>query len=315
MPNSAIMDSDKIISHFHEKDQISAEVKSSDEFKQTEKIYRVRESVAFLNKVRSEDKIWNRIDKRVNPKIQYFNWLKYAAIIVLSIAIGSLLLYFSGVSKYENQMASINSPRGQITCLTLFDGSTVWLNSETTIKYSTDFNKKRREVHIEGEAYFEVAHDKKRPFIVNVGNSQIKVHGTSFNVKAYSGSDKVEAALVEGKIEFITNEKSTILKPSERVILTQSKGQIVKDVIDVEKTTAWKKGKYYYNNEKLSAIVEQLQRWYEIDFVFNEDELANYFFTGVINREKSIQYNLKLIELTNRVDVVFKDERIIIQGR
>ncbi len=314
MPNSIIMDSDKIISHFHEEEQIPSDLTKSVEFNQTGKIYRVRESVSFLNKVSSEDELWNRINRKINPRKLYVNWLKYAAIVALSFALGSLLIYFSGIGKFEDQVATINSPQGQITCLTLFDGSTVWLNSETTIQYSTNFNRKKREVQIEGEAHFEVAHNSKKPFIVYVGNSQVKVHGTSFNVKAYPGSDRIETVLEEGKVEFVSGKQSMMIKPGERVTITLSKGKLEKDKIDTEKAVAWKKGKYYYSNESLSAIIEQLQRWYEIEFVFDGEELSQYQFTGVINKEKSIQYNLRLIELTNRVQAEFEDGKVIIKG-
>ncbi|MGV8090818.1 MAG: FecR family protein [Mangrovibacterium sp.] len=212
-------------------------------------------------------------------------------------------------------MASISSPRGQITSLTLFDGSVVWLNSESTIKYSSDFNTKKREVYVEGEAYFEVTHHEKKPFIVNLGNSQVKVHGTSFNVKAYPQSNRIETVLMEGKIEFIANSQSILLNPCERIVLSPQEGTIEKDQVDVEKITAWKKGKYYYSNEKLSTIIGQLQRWYDMEFVFDENELSLYNFTGVINHEKSIQYNLKLIELTNKINVEFKDDKIVIKSK
>jgi ferric-dicitrate binding protein FerR (iron transport regulator) len=120
---------------------------------------------------------------------------------------------------------------------------------------------------------------------------------------------------VEGVIGFTALHQTVMLNPDERVMLSLGEGTVTKDRINVEKTLAWKKGKYYYSNEKLPAIIRQLQRWYDVEFVFNERELSDYYFTGVINHEKSIRYNMELIELTNKVKVEFNDDQIIIKAK
>lgn len=309
-------DQDQIVSHFHEEDMaVPQYLRETSDYKETEKIFSLQKQVAFLHVLRPEDQLWKGIETRIKPGPAIQHWFRYAAIIILSFVLGALLIYLSGVRFHEPGMASISSPRGQITSLKLFDGSTVWLNSESTIRYSSDFNTGNREVYVEGEAYFEVTRDEKRPFVVHLENSQVNVLGTSFNVKAYPGSGQVEAVLMEGKIGFTGNNQSVVLEPCERLVFTFRNGEIVKDRVDLEKTLAWKKGKYYYSNEKLSAIILQLQRWYDVEFVFDGNELSRYNFTGVIDHEKSIQYNLKLIELTNKVHVQFEGDKIIIQGR
>lgn len=291
---------------------IPPDLKEAQEYKTSEKIYSVRRNVRFLESLSAEDQLWNNISKRIRRDSIFANWMKYAAIIILSFSVGALLFCFSGQTSSSDQLASISSPRGQITSLTLFDGTTVWLNSETTIKYSSNFNKKEREVFVEGEAYFEVIHNDKIPFIVNAGVSKVKVHGTTFNVKAYPSDNFIETVLIEGKVEFITKNKSVFLCPNEKIILSTEKGTLHKEHADVEKASAWKKGKYYYNNEKLSIIIQQIQRWYDTEFIFNENELSNLTFTGVVNREKSIEYNLKLIELTNKIKFELQNGAIII---
>lgn len=309
-------DQDQIVSHFHEEGvAVPKHLKETSDYKETEKIFSLQKQVAFLHGLRPEDQLWKGIETRIKPGPAIQHWFRYAAVIILSFALGALLIYLSGVRFHEPGMASISSPRGQITSLKLFDGSTVWLNSESTIRYSSDFNTGNREVYVEGEAYFEVTHDEKRPFIVHLENSWIKVFGTSFNVKAYPGSGQVEAVLMEGKIGFTGNNQSVVLEPCERVVFFFGSGEIVKDQVDLEKTLAWKKGKYYYSNEKLPAIVRQLQRWYDVEFVYDEHELSRYNFTGVINHDKSIRYNMELIELTNKINVEFEGDRVIIQGR
>lgn len=308
-----------IASAFHNRPgalaDIPPDLKETQEYKATEKIFSVRENVSFLNSLSAEDRFWNKISNRIRPNPISAHWMKYAAIVILSLSVGALLAHFSGLTKSDNQLASISSPRGQITSLTLFDGTTVWLNSETTIKYSSDFNKKEREVFVEGEAYFEVIHNDKLPFIVDVGASKVKVYGTTFNIKAYPVDNYIETVLIEGKVEFITKDNSVFLKPNEKITFSTQKGTLQKQYADLEKTSAWKNGKYYYNSEKLLSIIQQLQRWYDIEFIFNENELSNFTFTGVVNREKSIEYNLKIIELTNKIKFESKDGAIIISRK
>lgn len=308
---------EQIVSHFHEKDDtpIPQHLKGTRDYKETEKIFRLRDRVAFLSGLSTEDQLWKGIKARIRPAAGIQQWTKYAAIVILSFTVGGLTSYFSGIRVHEPTMASISSPRGQITSLKLFDGSTVWLNSETTIKYSSAFNTTSREVYVEGEAYFEVTRNKQIPFIVHLKTAQVKVHGTKFNVKAYPESDQVEAVLVEGAIGFTALHQTVMLKPDERVMLSLGEGTLAKDRINVEKTLAWKKGKYYYSNEKLPSIIRQLQRWYDVELIYNEEELKDYYFTGVINHEKSIRYNMELIELTNKVKVEFMGDQIIIKGR
>ncbi|MDX9882378.1 MAG: FecR family protein [Prolixibacteraceae bacterium] len=308
-----------IASAFHDghgaPDNIPPELKETQEYKATEKIFSVREKVSFLNSLSSEDQFWNKIRRQVQPQPVYFLWLKYAAIVVLSLSIGILLSYFSGLMGPDGQLATINSPRGQITSLTLFDGTTVWLNSETTIRYSSGFNKKQREVFIEGEAYFEVSHNDKLPFVVNLKNSKVKVHGTTFNVKAYPSDNFIETVLEEGNVEFIANNQSVFLKPNEKITFSSEENILKREQTNAEIASAWKKGKYYYSGEKLAAIIQQMQRWYDTEFIFNENELSELTFTGVINREKSIEYNLKIIELTNKIKFESKNDAILISGK
>ena len=316
MDSKANRDEELIVSYFHNQsdtqDDIPSNLTVTEDYKETERIFNLRGKVAFLHTLSREDQLWNRINRQLHRKKLVWSWGKYAAIIFLSFICGSLLIYFIGASVHKPLMASITSPRGQITSLTLFDGTTVWLNSESTIKYSSDFGKRKRNVYVQGEAYFEVTHDRKKPFIVHLGNSQVKVYGTKFNVIAYPGTDHIEAVLMKGKIEFTANNQSILLKPHDRVVFYPQKGILKKDHADIQKVSAWKKGKYYYDDERLSTILQQLQRWYDIEFVFNEKELSSYTFTGVINRGKSIQYNLKLIELTNKINAEFKNDKIII---
>ena len=312
---------ERIVSHFHENDDnsdaIDAELENSNDYKEIEEIYKSRNYVSFLYKQKSENDTWRKISLRITPRRLFPIWLKYVAIIILSFSAGSLAIFFTGVNsvnKNRTTLGSITCPKGQITSLTLFDGTTVWLNSESTIKYSSDFNTNNREVYVDGEAYFEVTPNKKVPFIVNLKESKVQVYGTCFNVKSYQNSN-VEVVLKEGKVEFITNSGSTILKPNEEVIFSPKNGTFTKSLVNVEKILGWKDGKYFYNKEKLGNIIQQLQRWYGVEIIIKNEKLAGYRFTGVIDHQKSIGYNLNTIEMTNKIKIEYSNDKIIITER
>ncbi len=313
---------EKIVSHFHENgdnsDAIDAELGNPDDYKEIEEIYKSRNYVSFLYKQKSENDTWRKISLRITPRRLFPTWLKYVAIIILSFSAGSLAIFFTGVNsvnKNRTTLGSITCPKGQITSLTLFDGTTVWLNSESTIKYSSDFNTNNREVYVEGEAYFEVTHNKKIPFIVKLKKSKVQVFGTRFNVKSYLESNEVEIVLLEGKVEFITDSKSVMLKPSEQIVFSASQGTISERQVDTGKTLGWKDGKYFYTNESLENIIQQIQRWYGVEIVLENEIIRDYTFTGVIDKEKSIVYNLRTIEMTKRIKIEYNSDKVIIKKR
>ncbi len=306
---------EKVAAHLHDQEDFPEHLKASAEFKETEQLYRIRKYVSFLQKSKPQTKLWEGVSYRINPRKLYWSGLKYAAIVMISLIIGSLGSYFVRDFSGRSEMTSISSPRGQIASLKLFDGTTVWLNSESTIQYSSDFNRGKREVKVQGEAWFEVARDDRQPFIVHLDQAQIKVYGTIFNIKAYPEDSLIEASLMKGKIEFDGGGYSILMNPNEQIVFSRKRNTVQKSMANLEKTASWKQGKYYYSNEKLSSIIQQLQRWYEIEFVFDEEQLSQYSFTGVINKEKSIHYNLELIELTNKINIVFEQNRIKITGK
>ena len=126
----------------------------SGEYAEVERIYGLKEQLAFLEDLNAKKHLWTQISARIRPKWNYQAWFKYAAVIVMAFAIGSLLVYYTGISSVDSRIATVHSPVGQITSLTLFDGTTVWLNSGSTLKYNAGFNLGNREVFVDGEAFF-----------------------------------------------------------------------------------------------------------------------------------------------------------------
>jgi len=310
---------ENIAAHFHEtannQEALDTQSKNSEEFKEIESIYNLREHVSFLSKQKPEEEIWRNTRLRIVPKRIFPVWLKYVAIIILSLSTGPLYVYFSSVGKSSNTFGTITCPKGQIASLTLFDSTKVWLNSESTIKYASDFNNNNREVYVDGEAYFEVTQNKKLPFVVNLKDSKVQVHGTHFNVKSYSESNDVEVVLLEGQVEFISGSSSVFMKPNEQIIFSSSERTYTKSQVDSDKISGWKDGKYFYTNESLETIVQEIQRWYGVDIVFENDEARNFTFTGLIDKNKSIGYNLHTIEMTKRINIQYRNDKIVIKGK
>ncbi len=304
-------------SNLHDSDDYStAEIDESDaEFKYARQIFEARNLVAQLDRLKSTNTSWYELKGRIhqgrNP------WLvvsRYAAVFVFAVALTGTWFWWQS-PKPEIVFASISAPVGQISNVTLFDGTNVWLNAGSSLKYGQSFGMDNRDVYLEGEAFFSVTKNQRIPFVVHAGNSSIKVHGTQFNVKAYGNDPVVEAVLVEGKVEFLSDSRTVMMSPGEQLrYSTESRIVELKDV-DTNELTSWKGGKIYFNNESLINLTNQLERWYEVRFQFDNDRIKDYRFSGVINKDRSLDYTLDIIQEINKVKFKTNKEQIIIMDK
>ncbi|MCK3685731.1 FecR family protein [Maribellus sp. YY47] len=237
--------------------------------------------------------------------------LKYAAVLVFAVAISySLQHYFDRTAPLS--MNEVICPAGQIAEIVLADGTHVWLNAESTIRYSNAFNAKNRKVELSGEAFFDVVKDEKNPFSVKVDEMQVKVLGTSFNINAYPGNNLLETTLVEGKIELLSpkGEKIIELKPGEMASYNLSESKIYLSKVDTRFYSSWKDGKISFYNERLEPIIVKLERWYNVKFIFKDEEIKNYRFTGTILKNKPLYQVLEIIKLSSPInfEVIQKSE-------
>lgn len=179
-------------------------------------------------------------------------------------------------------------PRGGEFVLELADGTKVWLNSQTKIKYPVAFNDTVRKVFLEGEAYFEVAKDLEHPFHVSVKNGvDVEVLGTSFNVRAYPDEESVETVLEEGKVRMSKGEDAVILKPGVKAMYLPGESiQVCK--VNTEQYTVWRTGQYIFMNEKVENILKQLERWYNIEVFYRDEEVKSILFSGDVKRYDDI---------------------------
>uniref|UniRef100_UPI0032174D05 FecR family protein n=1 Tax=uncultured Draconibacterium sp. TaxID=1573823 RepID=UPI0032174D05 len=295
-----------------EKDE-TVGIEDDKDFKFVKDIYEIRNNVSILSCFSSPEEAWNIFSVKLTKSRFWIGVARYAAIIIFSFVTGALGYYLvNSKIPSEKNYTIISSPRGQITCATLFDGTSVWLNSGSTLKYSTVFNKRNREVILDGEALFDVTENTDKEFIVNAHSVQVVVHGTLFNVKAYATDKIIETVLVEGAVELKNNNRSTFLKPGEIGRIHKELGTIQKSKVNTNEYIAWKGGEMYFDNETLENLVERLERWYNVQFLFDNENLKKFKFTGIINKDKTLDYALHIIQLTNKVEFKQENERVTI---
>ncbi|RZT96409.1 FecR family protein [Ancylomarina subtilis] len=214
--------------------------------------------------------------------------------------------------KIELLYNTIDVPRGGEYSLTLTDGTKVWLNADTKLRYPVKFLKGKRDVYLTGEAYFEVAHNKQAPFIVHTHDSEVKVLGTKFNVSGYDDQNFIATTLVEGSVQINNLNQTEILKPGYQSTILRGKDQIMIKKVDADLYTSWVSGVYEFEDMELEYIMIQLGRWYDVDFFFMNEEYKHIRFTGAFEKENSFEYALNMIERIADVDFAIKGKYIVV---
>ena len=203
----------------------------------------------------------------------------------------------------ETLYNTLINPRGsKVVTISLGDGTRVWLNAETSLRYPTAFTGKDRRVEITGEAYFEVAHDRSKPFKVEFSNAtgekgEVEVLGTHFDVNAYPDETNIKTTLLQGSVKVSQSDKIQMLSPGQQAIISSDKITLKKD-IDVAQITAWKNGYFLFNNTDIQSIMRQVSRWYDIDVSF-EGKIPSDGFTGKILRNVPLSKFLKVLEMND----------------
>jgi len=235
-----------------------------------------------------------------------FRWikaaLKYAAIIVIAFVAGNLLKP-STPAEPEIRYSEISVPFGQMSQLKLSDGTKIWLNSGTTLRYPEHFASDQRSVTVIGEAYFEVAKMANKPFNVNTADMKVEVLGTSFNVLAYNEDVASSVTLVEGKVVVRNKEGKSIAQLNPGQMATKNKTEPNIEIRNVKTAfyAAWIDGKIYFDDEPLDQIAVKLERWFNVDIVFANEQLKSYRFTGTILKNKPVDQIMQALELLSPI--------------
>ncbi|MBB4804578.1 ferric-dicitrate binding protein FerR (iron transport regulator) [Flavobacterium nitrogenifigens] len=203
-----------------------------------------------------------------------------------------------------NLFNTLSTPTGGQYNIVLADGTKVFLNAVSSIKYPTQFNGDQRIVELDGEAYFEVAKNKNKPFIVKSVNQSIEVLGTHFNVHAYDNESIIKTTLLEGSVAITSKNQKVILKPGQQSNVSENFTKISVKEVDTEEAIAWKNGRFKFDNADLKSVMKQLERWYGIKVEYHGD-VSDVRFNGGTFRNKNLSEVLKVLELNN---IKFKTE-------
>jgi len=197
------------------------------------------------------------------------------------------------------QLNTISTPRGGQYQVMLSDGTRIWLNSASSITYPTVFDAKQRLVELQGEAYFEVAKNKKSPFSVKTDLQTVEVLGTHFDINSYTDEPFLKTTLLEGAVKVSAGSNQVILTPGQQAKLNISGNSIKVDhSVDLDKVLAWKNGVFSFENEDLKSIMRQITRWYDVDIIYS-GPVAKDKFSGEISRNSNLSQVLKILELNN----------------
>lgn len=286
-----------------------------------------------------------KIDKQ--PRNNSFNridpfkkLLQVAALLIFVFLVGGLSSYliFREVPQPDNlnSYCEVVAPYGARSELVLPDGSKVWLNAGSKLRYSTDFNISNRYLSLKGEGFFDVSKNKEIPFVVNALGLRITALGTQFNVKAYEEEETIETTLIEGKVSLESENKdykfseNVYLFPNQKATLIKSKSELMVEDISQDKKSSrkiapaqlvitnkidplpeisWKDNQLVFNGEDLLAIAVKLERKYNVRFNFKEDVIKNYNFSGTL-KDQTIQQVLDVIKLSAPIDYLFEGNEV-----
>lgn len=230
-----------------------------------------------------------------------------------SAFVDSLSLVWDEKQDTLKQWRKLITTKGAMFSMMLSDGSKVWLNAQSVLSYPVDFGDDRRDVFLTGEAYFEVAKDVNRPFFVWIDGVAVEVLGTSFNVSAYEQDSEQRVALLTGSVKVFRSADSldlVTLSPFQELCLNMENGHYTVQKFTAREVLAWKEGLFVFKNDPLDVVLAQLQRWYDVEFILNED-LAGYRYSGTISRKESIENLLCILRLTNEIEFVMKPDKKI----
>ncbi|SMD02916.1 FecR family protein [Pedobacter nyackensis] len=205
---------------------------------------------------------------------------------------------------------TITTPRGGKYQILLPDGTTVWLDAASSLKYPVQFAANERNVELVGQAYFDVAKDKNKPFKVRSGKQQIEVFGTQFNVNAYSNQAAILTTLLEGSVSVSLNGSKTgkMLKPGQQAALEDQHFQI--NEADVEEVIAWKNGYFAFEKDDVRTVLNKLERWYDVDII-SDHSFGQMKIGGTISRSKSLLEVLRVLQLTRKIKFKAEGRRIV----
>ena len=207
---------------------------------------------------------------------------------------------------------TVSVPRGKEFSLQLSDGTKVWLNSASSLRFPVRFGEGPREVVVTGEAFFDVAKDADRQFIVHADTVAVAVYGTAFNIAAYEDETDVETTLLRGSVEVTSGRRKVMLEPGQQARVGRSGASFDVRQVPAEEYAAWTRGVFAFQEEPLSSICRKLSRWYDIEILPSGFDADQVRYTGEIRRYETFAEMVRLLERTNQIRIDVQDGRILL---
>jgi len=229
---------------------------------------------------------------------------------------GELVYKASGLSHNVNEQElsynTITTPLGGKFKVALSDGTRVWLNAGSSLRYPVAFTGKQRQVWLSGEAYFEVAKQSGKSFLVEAGAAEIQVLGTHFNVNAYGDETPVRTTLTEGAVKMSAAGESRILKPGEEASINKQNGEMKVASADLDMALAWTRDLFLFDNTNIKSIMRDVSRWYDVEVIYETKNLENKNFSGVMSRYEEVDSLLQRLELTGVIHFRIAGKKITV---
>lgn len=232
---------------------------------------------------------------------------------IIKLDNGQLAYNPSGGKSGEVLYNTISTPKGGQYQIVLSDGSQVWLNAASSIRFPASFTGEERKVELKGEGYFEVARNAAKPFKVSVNNTVVEVLGTHFNINAYDDEGTMKTTLLEGSVKVSEGLISKTIKPGQQAEATGDGRLIINKEVDLNSVVAWKNGRFIFTGNNIQFVMRQLARWYNVEVSY-EGNVTDEQFVGVINRSRyeNISQILEMLEKTGTVSFALKDRHITV---
>lgn len=273
------------------------------------------------------DLTWNKlsnIETGTNSRLVLFrSFMRYAAIVIVTFSIAYFLFNDAPAKSLSATAITYNqvfTTKGQKTQLVLIDGTKVWLNSDSRLKYGNDYNRYERIIYLDGEAYFEVAKNREKPFLVKTSKITVKALGTSFDVKAYSSEDVFETSLMTGSVSIEndylkdTKENKLLLIPNQRYIFSKKTNPSVAiiDNKDLKAYKAWVDNVLVFQSESLAEIALKLERWFDVKVHVLDKSIIKNIYSGTFKNKESIRQVLGVLKQTTPMQFSIKQNDIYI---
>ncbi len=282
-------------------------------------------SLADVAEIAQTAKEWERFKNRINtcksvelPKRRKINWSRVAAVLAVGVLIGSLVL--QNIKQKDPVYLTSIAPKGSVSQTILPDGTLIYLNAGSEIKYDVNDASKKREVFVTGEAWFDVKRNEKKPFIVHTPYYNVEVLGTQFNVKNYETEQTVVTTLEKGSIRILSSEhlklkKDILLKPGEQLVFDKVDRKLQhKEQVDTHLYTSWKDNKLIFLDMLFGDLIKLLERKYDIEIEVIDQSILNEHYTGTIRNETILEV-FEIIKHTHPIQYHVEEGKIIIQKK